>query len=388
MPQTNVLPQPETRGKDHRKELYAVCAALSVLGMAFSSWASRVPDVRTAALLTAATLGYALLFRGVGTLTMMPVVAISINNFGAKKTMLATGLVVALSLTPIALMNNWIMLAAMLFVVGGCSSSYNIAVNALGSKVETESGKSHMSKIHSFFGVGNLTGAILGIVATKLGISVLIHFSFITILILITLGVCYQYLPEDAPHPEASRPTFQWPHGGLIAIGIICFLAATIENTINNWIGIFFKDHVKVSEGFVPVGYATFAGALLATRLIGDRLKTKYGARNVIVTGCSVATAGLVIAVFAPNTALVLAGFILAGSGVALNFPLVYSAAGREGAVALTSVATFGSIGGMVSQPVMGWIVTHFELVGGFLFIATASLIVVVLARRARLFRT
>lgn len=388
MPQTNILPQSELGEKDHRKELYAVCAALSVLGLAFSSWASRVPDVRTAALLTAATLGYALLFRGVGTLTMMPVVAMSINKFGAKKTMLTMGLVVALSLTPIAFMNSWVSLAALLFIVGGCSSSYNIAVNALGSKVEAESGKSHMSKIHSFFGVGNLTGAVLGIVATKLGISLAIHFGFITLMILVIIGVCYQYLPEDAPHPDAPRPKFQWPHGGLIAIGVICFLAATIENTINNWIGIFFKDHVQVSEGLVPVGYATFAGALLATRLIGDRLKTRYGARNVLVTGCSFATVGLVIAVFAPNTIVVLAGFVLAGAGVALNFPLVYSAAGREGAVALTSVATFGSVGGMVSQPVMGWIVTNFELVGGFLFIATATFTVAILARRARLFKT
>lgn len=378
----------EVRNRNHKKELYAVCAALSVLGLAFSSWAARVPDIRDAAFLTAATLGYALLMRGSGTVLMLPLVAIGINRFGAKKVALVTGLIVAFSLFPITLMNNWISLGFLLIIVGAASSSFNISVNALGSKVEKDTGRSHMSKIHSWFGIGNLSGALIGTLMVKLGVSAFFHFLGMSMLILCILGFIYQYLPEDAPHPNAVRPRFEWPHGGLIALGAICFLGASVEGSINNWIGLFFTDYIKVEEGYGPIGYTLFAGALLGMRIIGDRLKNRFGAKKLVVVGTTSASIGIILAVLVPNIFVSGFGILIAGAGVALTFPMVFSAAGREGAIALTSVAAFSSIGGMVSQPILGLIVEGAGLFGGFLFIATCSALIAFIASRARLLRS
>ncbi|GAB5410445.1 MAG: hypothetical protein BalsKO_28100 [Balneolaceae bacterium] len=176
---------------------------------------------------------------------------------------LITGLIVAFSLFPITLMNNWISLGFLLMVVGAASSSFNISVNALGSKVEVDTGKSHMSKIHSWFGIGNLAGALIGTLMVKLGVSAFSHLLGMSILILCILGFFYQYLPEGRPHPNTVRPKFEWPHGGLIALGAICFLGATVEGSINNWIGLFFTDYIQVEDGYGPVGYTLFAGALI-----------------------------------------------------------------------------------------------------------------------------
>lgn len=387
MSSTNTVSPVGEVQQNQKKELYAVCVALSILGLAFSSWAARVPDIRDAAFLTAATLGYALLMRGGGTVLMMPVVAIGINRFGAKRMALLTGIAIAFSLVPITIMSNWISLGLLLMLVGASSSAYNISVNALGSKVEAETGKSQMSKIHSWFGIGNLAGALIGTLMVKLGVSVFFHFLGMSVLILCILGFIYRFLPEDVPHPKATRPKFEWPHGGLIALGVICFLGATVEGSINNWIGLFFTDYIKVEDGYGPIGYTLFAGALLIMRIIGDRLKNHFGARNLIITGSTVAAGGIVLAVFAPNMIVAGIGIFVTGSGVALTFPMVFSAAGREGAIALTSVATFGSIGGMISQPVLGLIVEDFGLFGGFLFLATCSVIIAGIASRARLLR-
>lgn len=378
----------EIINRNHKKELYAVCIALSILGLAFSSWAARVPDIRDTALLTAATLGYALLMRGSGTVLMMPIVAIGINRFGAKKMALMTGLAMAFSLFPITLMNNWISLGFLLMVVGAASSSFNISINALGSKIEVDTGKSHMSKIHSWFGIGNLTGALIGTLLVKLGVSAFAHFFGMSILILCILAFIYQHLPEDAPHPNAVRPKFEWPHGGLIALGAICFLGAGVEGSINNWIGLFFTDYLKVEEGYGPVGYTVFAGALLGMRIIGDRLKTKFGAKKLVVVGSSSAALGIVLALFAPNITIAGIGIFITGAGAALTFPMVFSAAGREGAIALTSVIAIGSIGGMLSQPIIGLIVEEFGLFGGFIFIALCATTIAIIASRSRLLRS
>ena len=144
-------------------------------------------------------------------------------------------------------------------------------------------------------------------------------------------------------------------------MGLITFLAATIETSIMNWVSLFFTDHVQASESLVPLGYAVFAGSLLIMRLFGDRLKMKFGARNLLVGGAALSLSGLLIAVYAPNFMVAIIGMIATGAGVSLSFPMLFSAAGKEGAIALTTVA------------------------GGFLFIAAITVIIGILASKARL---
>ncbi len=369
----------------HQKSILAVSFALFNLGLAFATWASRVPDVRDAALLTATTLGYVLLFRGLGTVIMMPIIAWALPNFGAKRVALFMGSMVAITLFPISLMQHWFSLALLMMTVGMCSSGFNISLNALGSVVETETGQSHMSKIHSWFGVGTVVGALIGTLTTRLSFSVHIHFGLVSLMIVLVLALVARNLPEDKPETKATTPKFRWPHGGLVALGIITFLAATIETSIMNWVSLFFTDHVQASENWVPLGYAVFAGSLLIMRLIGDRLKMSFGARNLLVGGAVSTVSGLLLAVYAPNFVVAIIGMIATGAGVALSFPMLFSAAGKEGAIALTTVASFGYVGGMVSQPIMGWVVETFELAGGFLFVAAVTVIIGILASRARL---
>tara|TARA_B100000989_G_scaffold299009_1_gene291901 strand:- start:8206 stop:9339 length:1134 start_codon:yes stop_codon:yes gene_type:complete len=368
-----------------QKSILAVSFALFNLGLAFATWASRVPDVRDLALLTATTLGYVLLFRGLGTLVMMPIIAWVIPKFGSKNTALFMGSMVAITLFPVSLMDHWFSLALLMMTIGMCSSGFNISLNSLGSVVEIETGQSHMSKIHSWFGVGMVFGAVFGTLATRLSWSVHIHFGLVSLMMVLILAFVANNLPNDKPNTEATIPTFMWPHGGLIALGLITFLAATIETSIMNWVSLFFTDHVHASESLVPLGYAVFAGSLLIMRLFGDRLKMKFGARNLLVGGAVFTVIGLLIAVYASNFMLAIIGMIATGAGVSLSFPMLFSAAGKEGAIALTTVASFGYVGGMISQPVMGWVVETYELAGGFLFIAAITVIIGILASRARL---
>ena len=368
----------------HKKSILAVSFALFNLGLAFATWASRVPDVRDTALLTATTLGYVLLFRGMGTVIMMPIIAWALNHFGPKRVALFMGTFVAITLFPIALMKSWFALALLMTTVGMCSSGFNISVNALGSVVESETGQSHMSKIHSWFGVGTVVGALIGTLTTRFSWSAMAHFGLVSSLILLVLLFVARYLPNDESFTR-QKSGFQWPHGGLIALGIITFLAATIETSIMNWASLFFTDHIQASADWAPLGYTVFAGALLVMRVFGDRLKTHFGARNLLVGGALSTIIGLIMAVFAPNFIIAILGMVFTGAGVSLSFPMLFSAAGREGAIALTSVASFGYVGGMVSQPVMGWVVETFELSGGFLFIAGVTVVIGYLASKARL---
>ena len=220
------------------------------------------------------------------------------------------GSMVALTLFPIS-PDNWFSLALLMMTIGMCSG-FNISLNSLGSVVETETGQSHMSKIHSWFGVGMVFGAVFGTFATRLSWSVHIHFGLVSLMMVLS-SFCCELFTHDKLNIEATIPTFMWPHDGLIALGLITFLAATIETSIMNWVSLFFTDHVQASESLVPLGYAVFAGSLLIMRLFGDRLKMKFGARNLLVGGAAFSVGGLLIAVYAPNFMVAIIGMIAMG---------------------------------------------------------------------------
>ncbi len=368
-----------------KQQLIATCAAFFILGAAFATWASRIPAIRDISELTPITLGYVLLGKGIGMVIIIPVVTMGIHRIGAKKSAFAYGLIVIGALVFMVISPNWETLSVVLFVAGAGASGYNICINALGSKIEVRTGKSHMSTIHSWFGVGNFTGALTGTWLAAQQIPAVFHFWGMVALLLIVLMLIYKYLPEDIPDPEKGKIGFQLPQGKLIWLGVICFLAASIEESINNWVALFFTDYIGTTDGLASIGFAVYAGSLLIMRLMGDRLKPRFGAKVLLTVGSFVAAGGIMLAIFSPNIVAGTIGFIAAGAGVALTFPMVFSAAGKEGAVALASVATMGYIGGMVSQPLMGYLVDNVELSGGFIFVVVCMIGVALASWKASL---
>jgi fucose permease len=103
--------------------------------------------------------------------------------------------------------------------------------------------------------------------------------------------------------------------------------------------------------------------------------------------GAIVSAAGLIFAVLAPSAYLALAGFALAGLGLALLFPFVYSSAGTQGPLALASVATMAYSGGLVGPPVLGAIAQRAGMQVAVAFIALLSVLIALVARRTALLK-
>jgi len=74
----------------------------------------------------------------------------------------------------------------------------------------------------------------------------------------------------------------------------------------------------------------------------------------------------------------------LAGSGVAMVFPFVFSAAGRHGAIALAGVATLGYSGSLIGPPVVGFLAHGFGLQAALGFIGVLCFAVALAASRAK----
>jgi fucose permease len=354
-----------------------------LLGMVYATWAARIPAIRDALHLSPAQLGMVLLCAGIGAVLAFPLAAWLIGHYGARRAAWYSGCGQLLTLPALALAPDmpWLMLA--MIGLGASISCFDVAINALGAEAEQAAGRSIMSLLHAWFCVGTFAGALLGSAMAGMGIAPLLHFGTVAALLLIPLRLGYQALPFDRPDPMAGKKYFTLPHGPLAALGVIGFCGAVAEGSIADWSGVFMRDQLAAGEGTAPLAFAAFSALMLVARLIGDRLKDRFGARRPVAFGALLAALGLLIALPAFNVPLAIAGFALAGAGLAAVFPFVFSAAGRHGSTALAGVATMGYSGGLIGPPLIGFIADGLGLQAALGFIALLSIAIAAAASRA-----
>jgi MFS family permease len=355
-----------------------------LLGTVFATWAARIPAIRDAQQLNAADLGLVLLCGGIGSVLSFPIASFQIGHFGARKAALQSGAALLSILALQAWMPTPVCLMAGMLAMGAAACSFDVAINAIGAELEKAGGRSMMSMLHAWFCVGTFGGALLGSVLAGVQLDVHWHFALVALALALPLWLAFGALPHDAPDAALGKRSFALPHGPLVMLGVIAFCGSIAEGSIGSWSGVFLVDRLHVSDGVAPLGYAAFAAAMLAVRLVGDRLKERFGARAVVATGALLAALGVYGTVAAPTVTLAVIGFALTGAGVATVFPFMFSAAGRYGAASLAGVATMGYSGSLMGPPVIGFVAHHFGMAAGMLLVGTLNLAVAVAAAKAK----
>jgi fucose permease len=358
-----------------------------LLGMVMATWSARIPAVRDAAHLNPAQLGIVLLGGGIGAVLAFPLAAWQIAHYGARRAALYSGLALLLLLPLLAFVSSMLLLVVAMGLFGAAISCFDVAVNAVSAEVERAAGRSMMSLLHAWFCVGTFAGALFGSVMAGIHITPLLHFGIVAIVLLLPLWMGFHVLPCDRPDPSAGKKHFALPHGPLVALGIICFCGAVAEGSIADWSGVFMRDQLGATESVAPLAFAAFSLLMLGARLIGDRLKDRFGARRLVAITTLIAASGIFIAVFASNVPLAIAGFALTGLGLAGVFPFTFSAAGQHGATALAAVATMGYSGGLIGPPVIGFIANTFGLQAALGFIGLLGVAIAIAAGRASLLK-
>ncbi|MBC7514059.1 MAG: MFS transporter [Herminiimonas sp.] len=363
-----------------RRARFCLPLLFVLLGLVFAAWASRIPALRDLLHLSTGQLGLALLCAGIGGIASFPLAAWMTGRFGAPRSAACAGSVMLLALAAIAFSPRLAILMAVLGCMGAAASCFDVAINAIGATAEKKAGRSIMSMLHAWFCVGTLAGALSGSVIASLGIAPHIHLMLVSAAMVVPMWLACRRLGAAAaidgaggtdatvaigastqPRSRTSlRQTladrFRLPPPRLLLLGLIGFCGAIAEGGIADWSGVFLQDRLGAGAGMAPLAYAAFSGAMLAARLVADRLKDRFGAQAVVATGGMLAAAGIGAAASGASVAISIAGFALAGAGLAGVFPFVFSAAGRAGPTALAGVATISYCGGLVGPPVIGFI--------------------------------
>ena len=338
----------------------AVSAFFFTAGLTFSTWASRIPDIKNALHLTEAGLGLVLFALPVGQLISLPLSAWLSARFGTKPVMLIASLLYPLTLVLLSTTTSSTQLVLALLLFGLWANMINIAMNTQAVGVESLYGRSIMASFHGLWSLAGFTGAVLGSFFVSVGLTPLIHFSIICgITGMVALASIKNTLPNETSEEEA-KPIFVKPDRGILILGLIAFSCMVCEGAMADWSGVYFQKVVETPAHFTTLGYVAFTATMALGRFVGDWLVTRFGVQRMLQLSGSIITTGLLIAVIFPNLISATTGFLLVGFGVSSVVPIVYGLAGKSttmsASTALAAVSTIGFLGFLIGPPLIGFI--------------------------------
>jgi len=340
----------------------SVCAFYFVQGLVFSSWASRIPDIKNALHMNDAQLGGVLLMMPVGQFVTMALSGYLVSTFGSKRVLGFAALLYPLMLVAIGLVATQPQLYVILFLFGVCANLSNIAVNTQAVGVERLYGRSIMGVFHGLWSLAGFTGGLVGTLMASLGVTPFYHFCMVYALLLcVVFGMRRTLLPRDAQRTgehSRQRKIFTRPDAYVLILGFIALGNMVCEGFVFDWSGVYFKDVVAAPADFVRLGYVAAMGAMALGRFTIDRFIARFGVINVLRFGGVTIVGGLLLAGISPNIVPSTIGFLMLGAGISPAVPICYSLAGRSKTllpgVAIAAVSSISFLGLFSGPPLIG----------------------------------
>ncbi|TDH26613.1 MFS transporter [Segetibacter sp. 3557_3] len=344
----------------YRVNRIAVSIFFFIAGLTFSTWASRIPDVKNSLGLSDAGLGVVLFALPVGQMISLPLSAWLISRFSSRNVVITAALLYPTTLILLGYSTATWQLVIGLFLFGLWANLMNIAMNTQAVGVEKLYGRSIMASFHGLWSLAGFTGAVTGTFFISNGISPLVHFIIIATASALMVFVAFKYaLPTDEQDGSSGR-LFTRPDKQILILGLIAFCCMLCEGAMADWSGVYFEKVVNAPVSLVTVGYVAFTCTMATGRFVGDWLVTRFNVKRMLQTSGIMIAGGLMIAILLPGFVTATVGFLLVGFGVSSVVPIVYGLAAKNGTMstsaALAAVSSISFLGFLIGPPVIGFI--------------------------------
>jgi MFS family permease len=340
-------------------------------GFAFASWASRIPQVRSALRVTPGVLGLILLSIAIGSAIAIPLSGLLITRVGEARAVLVMSLITAAGLAIVAVgyTHGIPAVAAGLLLFGFGTGGWDVSMNVQGAAVERALGRAIMPRFHAGWSIGTVAGAGVGAAMVALHVPVTVHLLAAALIVAVAApAATFRFLPRTQAAAGRAAPAVRrsalaaWTEPRILLIGVFVLCVTVIEGAGNDWLslGVISGYHTAAAVGAVT--FAIFLAAMTTGRWFGPGFIDRYGRVPVLRVSAATALAGLLVIGFSGYLPAVLAGAVLMGLGTALGFPVGLSAAADDSRYAAGRVATASSIGYvafLAGPPVIGLLADH-----------------------------
>ena len=364
-------------------------------GICFSSWASRIPDIKTFLELGDAAWGTILLMMPIGQICGMTISGLLISKAGSKRIFPIALIGYTLALLFTGLSSSEYTLIISLITFGFFGNFCNISINTQAVTVENAYNKPIMASFHGGWSLAGLTGASIGLLMSSLHLEPAYHFSIIGILVLITLIINKPFLQPDpkkekSPEEIATKKKNK-PETFLFLLGIVAFCGMAAEGAMADWSGLYLIDVVGTPKHLAPIGLAAYMITMASGRFLIDKSIQKWGRKKVLQAGGTLIAIGLFTAVAFPNFITTIIAFMIIGFGTAGIVPTIYSVAGQRTkiptSIALTIVSSVSFLGFLMGPPLIGYISSVTNLRYSYALVGLFGICIVVLVSIIKIFR-
>lgn len=370
-------------------EKWTVRSFFFIGGFGAASWAPLVPFLKQRLAIGEDILGMLLLCIGAGSLVTMPFCGELVRRFGCKRTLVGFGLVYALLLSLLAILDTFWLCAAALFLFGAVMGVIDVVNNIAAVNLEKSAGEQLMAGLHGMWSVGGFVGAGIFGLWLKLGWTPLMAAGLASAL-MIVLALCFVRTPfREVKNTGEPSGMFAVPRGIVTVIGVITLIAFLVEGAIMDWSGVFLTSVRSFDMAYAGVGFSIYSGAMLLMRLSGDAIIRRFGGFKVVMIGGVISLTGFLLMLRSASSLWIFSGFFLIGIGIANIVPIFYSLTGRQKIMplnmAVAAISTLGYLGILAGPALVGFVAHQTSLVLSFYVLA--FLIAVLLGLAVYVFR-
>lgn len=348
-------------------------------------WGVHIPSVKAHYGLDAGALSLALLALAVGAVLCLTIAGRLIAQFGARAVAFVAGLLMSAGLAAVLVPTKYLLLIALMLAIGGAFALFDVAINAEGSVLEAASGKKVMSGFHGMFSLGGMAGAALGALLISADVRATVQLAAAGAAAAALAAFASAYMLPTHEADAAPAAGYRVPRGALAVLGLLAAVGLLAEAAIYDWSVLYLQEEAGAAPAFAALGFASFSGAMAATRFGGDYLRTHVPAPRLLAASSLLAGVAMTLLLLLRDPWVVLFGLALVGVGFANVVPILFIAAtqvpGVAPAPAIAAVSSIGYLGMVVGPPLVGGIAQASSLSWGLAVVALGALL---LARGAR----
>jgi fucose permease len=364
-------------------------------GLVFSSWVSRIPEVRESFELTNGQLGLVLLAIALGSVLALPTTGAAINAMGTVRIVRLGAAAATLGMAAAALGLGHVLAVTIagLFVYGLGIGVWDVAMNVEGAEVERGLRRTIMPRFHAGFSAGTVVGALAGALLIELDVPAAVHLLGVVLLaVVLVWRSSPSFLPVVERHSgTASSAARAWLEPRTLLVGVMVLALAMTEGTANDWLAVALVDGHDASHAVGVAGFAVFVLAMTLGRFAGTGLIDRFGRVTVLWGTMVLAAAGVLLIVLADRPVLVVSGIVLWGIGASLGFPVGMSAAADDpvrAASRVSVVSTIGYAAFLAGPPLLGFVGDRVGTLDALLVVAVLLLPAALVVPAAREQRT
>jgi predicted MFS family arabinose efflux permease len=360
-----------------------VLCGFAAFGVFWGAWGATLPAVQSHANVDDGQLGIALLCVGAGALASMRAAGTVVDRWGSPALPALLAAFGAAAALP-GLATSTAGLCAALLVLGATSGAVDVAINAEGVRSEAATGQPVLSLAHGTFSACVVGGSLAAGALRAADAGPELVLALVGAVVATTAAALLRAQPAAGPRLPARASLRHLPRL-LVILGGLCALAFFVENAWQSWGAVHLESDLDASPALGALAPALFAGAAALSRIGGHGLAGRVSELTLLRGGAILGAAGTLLGALAPVAGLALVGVVVAGAGISICAPVLFSIAGRGAdeavrGAAVSIVTTIAYLGFLVGPAAVGLLASATALRTSLAAVAAVAMVLAILA--------